>query len=435
MEVRDPLHGGVSIDTTELPIVDHPFVQRLRGIKQMGFSELPFPCAVHTRYAHSVGAMELAGRAFDAVFRRDPLSPAARDRFRQVVRIAALCHDLGHAPFSHCTEFAMPRLRDLRVRAYAPGSVAHRLDAAASHEDYTVAILEGSDLAAAVARAMPFTGRHVAALVSREVAVEDDFFEDQGQDYRRVLSQLVSSELDVDRLDYLVRDSYFSGARYGQVDVNWILGNLEWHADGEGKVSLALDGRALYAFDDFMISRYHMFVMVYFHHKSVVYEEMLKQHFRSPARTWTFPVDVADYLPLDDVAMFAYLRGRDDEWARRIVERRPWRRAFEVHGSAEEVDVSRVVQALEGEGIGTLAAASTGTLSRYAAMGKKREAAPPIYVLHRGPGTRERATALHEASRVFERYQDSRHIARVYVREDHVARAEVVARGVLPGGP
>lgn len=250
-----------------------------------------------------------------------------------------------------------------------------------------------------------------------------------------MLSQLVSSELDVDRLDYLVRDSYFSGARYGQVDVNWILGNLEWHADGEGKVSLALDGRALYAFDDFMISRYHMFVMVYFHHKSVVYEEMLKQHFRSPARTWTFPVDVADYLPLDDVAMFAYLRGRDDEWARRIVERRPWRRAFEVHGSAEEVDVSRVVQALEGEGIGTLAAASTGTLSRYAAMGKKREAAPPIYVLHRGPGTRERATALHEASRVFERYQDSRHIARVYVREDHVARAEVVARGVLPGGP
>jgi HD superfamily phosphohydrolase len=430
MEVRDPLHGGVSIGTAELAIVDHPFVQRLRGIKQMGFSELPFPGAVHTRYAHSVGAMELAARAFDAVFRRDPLSADARARFRQIVRIAALCHDLGHAPFSHCTEFAMPRLRDLRVRAYRAGAVADRMDQAASHEDYTVAILEGSDLAEAVARSMPFSGRHVAALVSREVEVEDDFFVDQGQDYRRVLSQLVSSELDVDRLDYLVRDSYYSGARYGQVDVNWLLGNLEWHADGEGSVSLALDGRALYAFDDFMISRYHMFVMVYFHHKSVVYEEMLKQHFRSPERAWEFPTDVGAYLHVDDVAMFAYLRGRQDEWARRIVERRPWRRAYEVHGGVEEVDVSRVVEALEGEGIGTLVAASTGTLSRYAAMGKKRESSPPIYVLQRGPGRRESATTLQEATRVFERYQGSRHIARVYVREDLVERAEVLARGV-----
>ena len=206
MEVRDPLHGAIQVSEAEGRVLDHPFVQRLRGIKQMGFSELPFPGAVHSRYVHSVGCMELAGRAFDATFRRDPFTSAAkRSLYRQLVRVAALGHDLGHAPFSHCTEFAMPPLRALGITAYAPERVHHRLDQDASHEDYTVAILTRSSLTEVIARAFPFTGHHVAALVSTEVAAPDDLYCDGGVDYRRVLSQLISSELDVDRLDYLGR--------------------------------------------------------------------------------------------------------------------------------------------------------------------------------------------------------------------------------------
>ncbi|MFZ5479618.1 MAG: HD domain-containing protein [Myxococcota bacterium] len=430
MEVRDPLHGAIAVADDEVAVVDHAFVQRLRGVKQMGFSELPFPGAVHTRYAHSLGVMELAGRAFDSCFRRDPfVTRGRREVYRSLVRLAALCHDLGHAPFSHCTEFAMPPLRALGISAYAPAEVAARLDRTASHEDYTILVLTRSTLADTIAAHFPFTGRHVAALVSREVAVPDDLFEDGGQDYRRILSQLISSELDVDRLDYLGRDSYFSGARYGQVDVNWILSNLEWHVDGEGQVSLALDQRAIYAFDDFMIARLHMFMQVYFHHKSVVYEEMLRRHFTGPGCTYRFPADPEGYLETDDIHLHGYLRASQDEWARRIVERRPYGRALEVHGTEAEVNLTTALGRLAEAGIDAISAGSVGKLSRYNAMGRKRERAPRIYVVARNPGLGERVLALEQATRIFDRYQDERHIARIYVPEAQVEEARRVIRG------
>lgn len=427
MEVRDPIHGAIALQPDELAVVDHPFVQRLRGIKQMGFSELPFPGAVHTRYAHALGAMELAGRAFDSVFRQDPFgSPRRREELRQCVRVAALCHDLGHAPFSHCTEFAMPSLRGLGIDAYDPAAVAGRLDRTASHEDYTIAILTKSTLARTVAAHFPFTGRHVASLVSREVSDSDDFFVDGGTDWRRPLSQLISSELDVDRLDYLVRDSYFSGARYGQVDVNWIVSNLGWYAGDDG-VALAVDQRAIYAFDDFMIARLHMFLMVYFHHKSVVYEEMLKQHFAGDACTWRFPTEIEGYLALDDVAMYGYLRAAGDDWSRRIVERRPWRRVLERHGAADQVDLSDAAAALNAAGIAHLQAGSTGKLSRYSAMGRKRERAPRLWVRHVANG-RVHASPLEEATAIFEQYREARHITRLYVAEDREEDARALLR-------
>lgn len=427
MEVRDPLHGAIALTPAEVQVVDHPFVQRLRGIKQMGFSELPFPGAVHTRYAHSLGAMELAGRAFDSVFRREAFSSAAsRKRLRDVVRIGALCHDLGHAPFSHCTEFAMPKLRELAIDAYEATAMVRRWEQTATHEDYTILILTRSTLADTITANFPFTGLHVAALVSREVDVTDDFFVDGGRDFRRVLSQLISSELDVDRLDYLVRDSYYSGAAYGAIDVNWLLSNLEWHEDSHGNVALALDHRAIYAFDDFMIARYHMFMSVYFHHKSVVNEEILKRHFAGANRTWEFPVDVDAYLPLDDVAMHSYLRGVDCEWARRIVERRPFRRVLERHGPERDVDVSAEQDRLAAAGIDTIWAGSIGKLSRYSAMGKKRESAPRIWVVDRSPGARQTITALQSATDIFARYQEARHITRLYVSDADLERAKTL---------
>lgn len=429
MEVRDPLHGAIALGPAEVAVVDHPFVQRLRGIKQMGFSELPFPGAVHTRYAHSLGAMELAGRAFDSVFRRDAFaSPAARQRMREAVRIGALCHDLGHAPFSHCTEFAMPNLRELAIDAYHPAATQPRLDHTASHEDYTILILTRSTLAQTIAEHFDFSGQHVAALVSRDVAVPDDFFFDGGRDFRRVLSQLISSELDVDRLDYLVRDSYYSGAAYGGIDVNWLLSNLEWHEGSDGTISLALDQRAVYAFDDFMIARYHMFMSVYFHHKSVINEEILKRHFAGNNRTWVFPSEVEAYLPLDDVAMHSYLRGAQCGWAKRIVERRPFRRVLERHGPEREVDVSTEQDRLTAEGIDSIWAGSIGKLSRYSAMGKKRELAPPIWVVDRSPGSKQKMAPLESATAIFARYQEARHITRLYVAESDVDRAtEIVS--------
>jgi uncharacterized protein len=222
MEVRDPIHGAIPLDSSEVAVADHRWVQRLRWIRQTGFSELSFPGATHSRYLHSLGVMHLAGKAFDQAYQDWSFTqPDARDRFRRAVRLAALCHDLGHAPFSHCMEFCMPPLADLQLTW-----PRHTEPRRATHEDYTVAILEKTSLRQAIDAAFPGTARHIASLIDPNVRAGDDFFSDGGLDHRRLLSQIISSELDVDRMDYLVRDATFTGARYGEVDVSWLLGNL-----------------------------------------------------------------------------------------------------------------------------------------------------------------------------------------------------------------
>lgn len=425
MEVRDPIHGPIAVDDAEKAVLDHPFVQRLRQIRATGFSYLPFPGATHTRYAHSVGVLHLAGRAFDVATAPLALDPERRATWRAVVRIAALCHDLGHAPFSHSTEFAMPPLRSLGLSWYGTASNAER---PATHEDYTIAILAHTSLAGTIAAHFPFTARHVAALIHHDVAPPDDLFMAGGLDHRRILSQIISSEIDVDRMDYLVRDSYFTGARYGQVDVPWLLTSLAPHTDG-GEVSLALDFSALYAFDDFLVARHHMFLMVYFHHKSVVYEEILKRYVAGC--DWAIPSDLDDYLLFDDVALESRLRTSNDPWARRIVHHDPYRRVLEVHGTPEEVDLTAQRDRLADAGIDAILAGSTGKLSRYNVVGQKRERAPAIFVRESFPAPPGPARTLTELSGVLQRYAETRRIARIYVPPEDVERA----RGVLGARP
>ncbi|MEZ4236439.1 MAG: HD domain-containing protein [Myxococcota bacterium] len=426
MEVRDPIHGAIALDPAEVAVADHPWVQRLRNIRQTGFSQMAFPGATHTRYMHSLGAMHLAGRAFDQVYRGWAFDrPDARERLRAAVRVAALCHDLGHPPFSHCMEFAMPPLRSLPVGWLKDD------DRIATHEDYTVAILAHTPLAKAIADNAPFGARHVASLVRTEVKPGDDFFVDGGLDHRRLLSQIVSSELDVDRMDYLVRDAHYTGAQYGQVDADWLLSNLApWVANGQ--VNLAIEGRAVYAFDHFLLARHHMFLMVYFHHKSVVYEEMLRRYVDREDRPWRLPSDLEAYLLTDDIALMAHLReaARDDAWAARIVEQQPYKRVVEKHGAPREADPGPSVARLEAVGIPTIAAASTGRLSHYARIGSKRQQAPGIFVLERMPGQPvERVRPLTDVSVVFDRYAEERVIGRVYVPPERAEEAREVLTG------
>jgi HD superfamily phosphohydrolase len=424
-EIRDPIHGAVHVSLEERAVVDHPFVQRLRGIRQLGFSHLPFPGATHSRYSHSVGAFHLAGAAFDAAFRDHGFSsPARRQALRSAVRLAALCHDLGHPPFSHAAEFAMPPLRELGIAAYVPAAVSGRLDQRASHEDYTVAILTRSDLARAIAAHFPFLPAHVAALVSREVQVDDDFFVDQGLDYRPVLSQLISSELDVDRMDYLVRDSTYTGARYGEIDTDWLISHLRWHVDDGDKVCLALDRRAIFAFDDFLIARFHMFLMVYFHQKSIAYEQLLERYMRAPGCDYQLSSDLRAWLSCDDAHLVSHLRGSRDEWAQRIVEQRPYKMLVEAHGRVGEVDLAAQRATLEAAGIDVMEVSTRGALGKGPKAGT-----PTIFVIDRPRGLPERVIPLGRATTIFERYQDEHCISRLYVPRRHVDRAGALLSG------
>lgn len=423
VEIRDPIHGAIELSASEASLLREPFIQRLRNVRQVGFSCIPFPGACHSRYAHVLGVMHVAGQAFDRAYRGWTFDqPDARQRFRAAVRLAALCHDLGHAPFSHCTEFAMPPLSELNIGWYRDRVG----DTQATHEDFTIAILEQTSLARAIAERFPCEARHVAALIHHDISTGDDFFRDGGLDHRRLLSQIISSELDADRLDYLVRDAYFSGAQYGHVDVRWILSNLSAYP-AHGQVWLALDSAGLYAFEDFLVARHHMFLMVYFHHKSVIYEEMLKRWVKSDDVTWRISSDLDAYLYLDDIALESQLRRENNRWAKRVVEHREFRRVVERHGPTPQVSVRREAEALSEAGIETIVSESTGRLSRYA-LGRRRRATPDIYVKERLPGQRvTRVKPLAEASSVFERYAEAHCISRVYVApEDRQAAQKLL---------
>jgi HD superfamily phosphohydrolase len=220
-EVRDPLHGAIAVSRRELAVLDHPLMQRLRGIRQLGFSDLSFPGATHNRYIHSVGAMHLAGRAFDSVFDDPALPPvrdADRDRLRRLIRCAALLHDVGHAPFSHTTEFAMPALGTLEVPVYAADRRRWNPSRRATHEDYTIKIVTDSSLTQAVEASIDAPAVAVAGLIDPHIAVDPDHYRAGGVDFRPLLQQLISSELDVDRMDYLARDSLYAGVHYGVFD-------------------------------------------------------------------------------------------------------------------------------------------------------------------------------------------------------------------------
>lgn len=415
----------MELSDAEAAIVQQPFVQRLRGIRQVGYSYIPFPGATHSRFAHCLGVMHLAGLAFDRAYRGwEFTGPAVRERLRAAVRLAALSHDLGHAPYSHCTEFAMPPVDQLGITWYRNSAAKRR----ATHEDYTIAILQHASLNRAIGEGFPCTAQHVAALISGDVRVTDDFFVDGGLDHRRLLSQLISSDLDVDRLDYLVRDATFTGAQYGLVDVKWILSSLSTHV-AHGQVWLAVDGLGLYAVDDFLVARHHMFLQVYFHHKSVVYEEMLKRYVQEASGDWSIPADLDAYLWVDDAHLEVHLRGATNTWARRIVEHREYRRVVERRGSSEQVSVDREEQLLRRAGIEPIRAESTGRLSRYALH---RRAGTELFVKERLPGqATTKVQPLTEATQVFERYGDAHRIARLYVAPEERSRA-MQALGLTP---
>ena len=158
-EIRDPIHGAIAINLSERHILDHDFVQRLRGIRQLGFTQFSFPSATHTRFSHSIGVMHIAEIFFDTLHL--PISESKKSQYRSLLRMTALLHDCGHGPYSHAAEYAMP----LKSELFAEDDTGER----ATHEDYTVAILTQTDVNDLLKREFGFSGTHVAALIDPHI--------------------------------------------------------------------------------------------------------------------------------------------------------------------------------------------------------------------------------------------------------------------------
>jgi len=229
--INDPVYGFITIDDPLIwRIVCHPIYQRLRHIHQMAFAHLVYPGAVHTRLHHSLGAYHLMTEALSELKRKGvAISPAEE----QGARIAILLHDIGHGPFSHALENEL-----------IPG---------AHHETLSLLIMEemnrqfGGDLQTALEI---FTHKHP----------------------KRFLHQLVSGQLDVDRMDYLNRDSFFTGVSEGVIGYDRILKMLTVKDD-----ELMVEEKAIYSIEKFLLSRRLMYWQVYLH-KTVVSAEMTLVH-------------------------------------------------------------------------------------------------------------------------------------------------------------
>ena len=227
--INDPIYGFISIpDEFIFDVIEHPYMQRLRRISQLGLSHLVYPGAVHTRFQHVVGAMHLMGKAINVLENKGcEISPDEK----RAVLLAILLHDIGHGPFSHALEFDIVK--------------------SVTHEDisaYFIQSLEqtfGSDLNLAL-----------------------KIFEDKHE--KPFLHQLVSSQLDMDRLDYLNRDSFFSGVSEGIIGSDRLIEMLAVH-----KGQLVLEEKGIYSVEKFIVARRLMYWQVYLHKTVVAAEYML----------------------------------------------------------------------------------------------------------------------------------------------------------------
>ncbi len=420
MEIRDPVHGTIDFNPMEVAVLDSAAFQRLRAIKQLGFGEFSFPGGVHNRYIHSVGASHLAGRAFDQIFNGYPFrNKNDQARLWQTVRLAALLHDSGHGPLSHSTEEVMPRLKELNVPVYKSN-----VDRQANHEDYTIKFVTDSPLAKIISEQFSdIKPVHVACLIDNNLKCPDDFFIVDGINFRTILSQIISSELDCDRMDYLVRDSYFCGTDYGKIELSWLLQNLTYHRV-EGHLHLALNRRALYTFDDFLVSRHHMYLMVYFHHKAIIYDEMLMKYLRSKDCTYRIPADIEAYLEFTDYHLHQHLRTAKNEWAQRITQRKPYRVIFEIHETKENPRVHQIKVALENENVDSILTSSIARLSKYHTS-FHADASRRIYVVDQYD-RKSKPFAIEETTQIFKKYEENRRIERLYVAPENYQKAEKI---------
>lgn len=248
--LRDPVHGSIGFDKVRerlvVDLVNTREFQRLRRIRQLGALYLTFHGAEHTRFTHSVGVAWMAKRMFDALDRNGQLSlrPKAKERARLVAIVAALLHDLGHGPFSHLYERVFNDRR---------------------HEEWTRLVIRQK-------------GGEVARLL-RRAGMTDEVIRVYERTYRQAfVSDLVSSQLDADRLDYLLRDSLMTGVAYGQYDLEWILINLRLARRGrDGDLRLALNAaKGYHAAEQFVIARYLMYQQVYYHKTARAAEQMIR---------------------------------------------------------------------------------------------------------------------------------------------------------------
>jgi HD superfamily phosphohydrolase len=307
--LRDAVWGDIALGPRELAAIDTSDFQRLRRVKQLGLTDLVFPGARHSRFEHSIGVFHLAGLVFRRL-RSLPETPRPADADERAFLAASLLHDVGHYPFSHAIE-------ELEV------------DQVRRHTDIARDLITTGDLADVLTRDWDVEPKLVAMLVAGPGPGDEPPTEMQG-----LLRSVLDSGLDVDKLDYLVRDARGANVPYGVVDVQRLIGSLGVWRDADGRVALAVEGKGVSALQSLVFAKHLMFATVYWHHACRAALVMLLRAVQEALRAGSIGPEAIERS--DDEALLSMLTaaevpGLSASLARRLRNRRLYKRGLEVH--------------------------------------------------------------------------------------------------------
>lgn len=319
--LKDPVHSYIHINYEVVwNCLDSKEFQRLRRIRQLGGDFQVYPTAEHSRFSHSLGVYEIVRRMVTEI---KSLSVELSEYDKICVMLAGLLHDVGHGPFSHAFEHVTNH----------------------SHEDYTAKIILGeTELNQVLTEVSPRLPEDIVSIIEHNHPND-------------ILNQIISGQLDADRMDYLLRDSYFSATSYGQFDLERILRTMRVRKIDENKKALVVKYTGIHSVEDYIMARYQMYWQVYYHPVARSYEAVfiqlfnrLKDIFKDNKEYFSdmkvlIPfleknvVSVEEYFKLDENSLLYYcslIQDKDDEIAADLARRLQNRRLFEYVDYSEE---------------------------------------------------------------------------------------------------
>lgn len=279
MEIRDPIHGFIEFNDLERTVFDSPAFQRLRRVRQLALANYVYPCANHSRFEHSLGVMHVAG----VLAKQLELSPEQT----KLVRLAGLVHDLGHGPFGHVSEDAFKAL------GHNPGRdhKAHKF-----HEYITLRIIKSPSF---LGRILGNHAEQIAHLLHPE---SDPSLE----------KEIVSGAIDADKIDYLLRDSYFCGVKYGLFDIDKLVRSLDVQTSATKKY-LMVQYEGLQALEQYIVAKYYISTQVYRHKVRLITDAMLVRAITLAYDSNAYINGLYNFTDATDEYLNNYLDSNDDK--------------------------------------------------------------------------------------------------------------------------
>jgi HD superfamily phosphohydrolase len=338
-EIRCPVYGFIKLNDLEWQIITQPVVQRLRRIRQLAWTDYVFPGAMHTRFEHSLGVMNMATMLFDGIVERSigilqselGYEMDGLRRHRALVRLAALLHDLGHSPFSHAGEELFPFRNKKKKERY-------------KHEHYSAEIVRRH--LAGVIESHPlntanwgFSANDVADLLEGKPEAGNALF----------WRGLIAGQLDADRMDYLLRDSLHAGVGYGRYDwqrlANTAIAVPASPEHGGPRIGVMEGG--WHAAEGLIVARYFMFTQVYFHKTRVIYDYHLQKALAELLPDGCFPepkgAALDRYLKWDDWRVLGLLgRHKGGEHGHCLASRKHYREILHTSETPTTEDLSQL---------------------------------------------------------------------------------------------